>query len=703
MKAIDRPLTHVIHGNHQFVIPVFQRDYSWTTEQCCELWRSVLVASESQFFLGSIVYITSGTIGPGFGSWLVIDGQQRLTTLTLLLIALRDSINESNWQGKAESPTVERINAYYLKNVFENGGRQYKLALRRADDSTLKALVDAEKLDDLDEFGENRSEKILEAYYYFKDLMKSDECDFDKIYRGIGRLKIVDVTLERNVDNPHLVFESMNSTGVDLSQSDLVRNFLLMRIDESEQTALYQKYWAKIDKYFRDSRDGFDLFLRDFIALKTKSSQPIRFDQIYNKFKDFWHTKATSGSDSELSQMKETARTYASFLGTEPMQRPWLAAAMSSMRSLGTTQGVLVMQLYKCHINEDNNLDQNQFVNAIRLIESYILRRAVLGLRSTSYWTLFTRIAHELDPADVYSSLMVGFAGLPSSYSFPSNEEFKRALQENDLYHYRICRHVLNGIENFEQKEISPTNDYSIEHIMPQSIQGVEDWQKMLGKDWEQIHKTWLHRLGNLTLTAYNSKYSNLPFETKKNISGGFNESAVRLNQFIRQQDCWTQKEMEERGRVLAQRALEIWPALNDSEETRKVKLNKLLDQSKIKTVADLKMSDRVRVIVDTTLREIRNVSELIEIVEHKTLNLYTFSAECFVELIPHESSLRLALPLTYSEIDKPAELSLHDASHWVFVKFRNHREHNLLVDIWHEQQVQKVLPLVRQALEQSN
>ncbi|MXW07756.1 MAG: DUF262 domain-containing protein [Gammaproteobacteria bacterium] len=239
MKAIDRPLTQLINNNQQFIIPVFQRDYSWSTAQCDDLWKSILTASESQSFLGSIVYISAGG-GAGFGKWLVIDGQQRLTTLTLLLIALRDAIEERNWTGSDESPNVDRIDAYYLKNVFENGDRRYKLALRRADNSTLKTLTDGENIDELDDNGSNHSPRILENYQHFKNLLESDDCDFDVIYRGIGRLNIVDVTLERSVDNPHLVFESMNSTGVDLSQSDLVRNFLLMRIDESEQAELYE-------------------------------------------------------------------------------------------------------------------------------------------------------------------------------------------------------------------------------------------------------------------------------------------------------------------------------------------------------------------------------------------------------------------------------------------------------------------------------
>ena len=705
MKAIDRPLTQLINNNQQFIIPVFQRDYSWTTVQCDDLWKSVLLANESQSFLGSIVYISAGG-GAGFGKWLVVDGQQRLTTLTLLLIALRDTIKERNWSGSDESPNGEKIDAYYLKNVFESHDRKYKLALRRADHHTLMTLVDGESIEEVDENQSSHSQRILENYQHFKNILETDGCDFDVIYRGIGQLKIVDVTLERNIDNPHLVFESMNSTGVDLSQSDLVRNFLLMRIDESEQAELYEKYWSKIDEYFRASDAGFDYFLRDYVALQTKSNQPFRLDQIYTRFKDYWHTRDShSTTEDELINMKRVARTYASFIGTKKIKRDWLAPAMRSMRSLGTTQGVLVMQLYECHIDENKSLDQKQFVDAIRLIESYILRRAVMGLRTTAYWTLFTRMAFEIDPNDSFDSLLVAFATLPHSYSFPSNDEFDRALRDNNMFYYRICRHVLDGLENYGQREKSPTHEYSIEHIMPQSIKGSKEWQSMLGEDWETVHETWLHKLGNLTLTAYNSRLSNSPFEVKKTTDGGFDSSAVRLNQFVRSQDKWTEKQIAERSAELCRRAIEIWPPLNISDEQlRDAKRAKLLVRAEKRTWDDLEMPDWIRELLHSTLREVRELTETIEVVENKAGSLFTNWPDSFLELIPYKSYLRLTLPLTYSEIEKPQDLRIYDASRWRFVKSTNHRgEHNVLVDIWSTLHIQLVMPLIRNALEEVN
>lgn len=700
MKAINRRFTEIINGNRQFIIPVFQRDYSWTTEQCGEMWKAILSASEGDedggHFLGSIVYVATDAVGAAFQSWLVIDGQQRLATLTLLLTALRDCIADSCWSGDDDSPTTERIDAYFLKNVLESGHRSYKLLLRRADDATLKALVDGGDLSDL---GHEASEPIRDAYDYFLDLLKTPGSDFDKVYRGIGRLNIVEVTLERRIDNPQLVFESMNSTGVDLSQSDLVRNYLLMGLDESEQTRLYDRYWSKIESFFRASRDAFDWFLRDYIALQTKSNQQTRLDRIYDAFKDFWRPGGDTPLDAMLEDMSRVSRTYASFLGIAPMERPWLADSMGNMRSLNTTQGLVIMRLYDCH--QRGLLSKDEFVRAIRLIESYLLRRAVLGLQTRAYWTLFARVAHEIDSDNALNSLQVALARLRDNNRFPTDVEFSRALREIDLYELRICKHVLDGIENADQKEPSPVHKYSIEHILPQNIDDVPEWQKMLGDEWRDVHDMWLHRLGNLTLTAYNATYSNRPFQTKKEVTGGFRQSAIRLNQYVREHEQWAQVEIQERGDLLAKRALEIWPYHSVNEaHIQAADVQDLQNRAAQRSVDDLEVASDVHTLLSAMLERVRELGEVIEVIEHKSVCFYC--PGFFAELLPMGSRLRVLLPLDFNEAENPAGISIEDASTWRFVPNRMHGECNLLVDITQRQQVAEVIPMMRQALDQS-
>lgn len=699
MKAVNRRFTDIVNGNGQFIIPVFQRDFTWTREQCEQLWRDLARASggscDDTHFMGSIVYI-GADLSRAFQSWLLIDGQQRLTTLTLLMIALRDHIRETSWTGGDDGPTAEKIDDYYLVNRHESGQMHYKLVLRRRDNDTLRALIAGR---DLSELESECSELLIEAYEYFRSVLRDSSCNPENVYRGIARLNIVDVTLDRGIDNPQLVFESMNSTGIDLRQSDLVRNFLLMGLDEAEQTRLYDENWSRIESFFRTSENAMDWFLRDYMALKQGLTQQIRLDRVYREFKTFRNRDGGASLEDLLVDMARVARTYASFLGTAPMVRPWLAEAMRHMRSLNTTQGLLIMQLYECH--ERGSLSQDEFVRAVELIESYLLRRAVLGLETRGYWSVFARIAHDLDPDSAFESLQVELARLRGNSRFPSDEEFRKGLKEHDLYGLRVCKHILDRLENTGFHEPSPVQDYSIEHIMPQEIRGARQWQEMLGPSWAECHETHLHRLGNLTLTAYNSTYSNRPFEEKKSVEGGFRQSAVRLNEDVRDQPRWTDREMEARGERLASRALEIWRHHDaDAQSIQAADVRELRRRAERKDASELEMNDAVRQLLDGIRGSIRGFAEVIEVIERKSVCCY--GPEFFVELMPMRQSVRIILPLEFSEVEKPDGLAVHDASSWKFVPNRVHTDCDLLVDVSEMEGIPAVTSLIRRALDQS-
>lgn len=647
--------------------------------------------------MGSIVYIEDERSNASFHIYLLIDGQQRLTTLTALMIALRDHIQATNWSGSDDGPTIEKVDAYYLKNVHETGQRQYKLMLRRRDKATLQALIDGRNPS---EFGEKYSELLVEAYEFFRAALRERDSDPEDVYQGVARLSLVDVTLVRNIDNPQLVFESMNSTGIDLRQSDLVRNYLLMGLDESEQTRLYNEYWSRIESFFRTSANAFDGFLRDYMALEKGLTQQIRMDRIYSEFKSFRNRDGERSLEHLLADMTRVARTYASFLGIAPMLRPWLADAMSHMRSLNTTQGLLIMRLYDCH--EKDLLSQDEFVRAVELIESYLLRRAVLGLQTRGYWSVFARIAHDLNQESVFESLQVALALLRGNNRFPSNEEFKRELQERDLYSLRVCKHILDRLENAGHQEPSPVRNYSIEHIMPQEIMAVAEWQEMLGENFSEDHAVWLHRLGNLTLTAYNSTYSNRPFDEKKAIDGGFRQSAVRLNEDVKEAQRWTPSEIRARGERLAARALEIWPHHEaDAESIQAAYIRTLRKRASSRKASELEMGDAVRRVLDGIRSSVRDLVDVIEVIEgRKSVCLY--GPDFFAELIPMSYYVRVILPLDFSEVEIPEELTVYDASTWKFVPNRVHTDNDLIADIHNEAEITAVIPMMRQALDQS-
>jgi uncharacterized protein with ParB-like and HNH nuclease domain/predicted transport protein len=699
MKAIDFPFTKIINGTTHFVIPVFQRDYTWDAEtQCAQLWRDVLRASrtsgERGHFLGSIVYIATGDSLAGFTRWMLIDGQQRLTTLTLLLAALRDHISETKWSGGENDPTPKRIDAYFLKNVQEEGDREQKLVLRRHDQATLRAIVDGK------EPPHEASDHIRDNYNYFREQLSAiDPAD---VYRGIARLLIVDVALDRQTDDPQLIFESLNSTGVDLSQADLIRNFILMRLPDKEQTELYETYWSKIEALFLGSEWTFDAFARDYVALKTEASKQEKAGEIYYAFRDFFPTltEKSGGLDKALADMMRHARHYAAFsIGRDVSGER--GRLLAEIRRHVDVPAILVMRLLECR-DHLNVLSEKDFLEALRLIESYTVRRAICGYQTRSYWQIFANLAYGIGEQHPLNDLKVALARQHENYRFPSDAEFERTLKEGDLYGLRICRHLLEGLENYDTKEPTDTAGYSIEHIMPQNERLRRGWREMLGENWKDIQKTWVHRLGNLTLTGYNSTYSDKDFAEKKTVDGGFSDSSVRLNKYVREQTVWTPREMSVRMDALAKRSLEVWPPLvveqsliAAADQLEKRKLAARRDVTKIKmTAAARGLFEELRT------RVLALDSEILELAEPNSISFH--GPAFFLEILPRRHKLTLLLALDFNEVvDDPLGLA-KDATEKKFFVHASY-EGGVSMSIWDVEAIQGALPLIRQAHAVSN
>ncbi len=569
MQAANTTIGSLLNGNKQFIIPVFQRDYTWSRRNWRQLWDDILRAGSDSagrgHFVGSIVHVPDIAFAAS-PSYLVIDGQQRLTTLTILFTAFRDHITDNPPPNDNGVPTPEQVDLLCVRNTAVQGDLRYKLALRHSDRDTLWAIADGKPLDNL--IG-NKSDLIENAYKYFREMLNSTDVDLASIYQGAAGLRIVEISLDPDLDEPQAVFESMNSTGVSLAPSDLVRNYLLMGLPESEQTRLYEGYWLNIETMYRGS-DGktdtgaLDQFLSDYIPLKLQANRRPQVNQVYNEFKAFKNRQDPEITvETLLDDMRRFAGYYAAFTGRKPMPTARLSATVRNVRSRGISSALLVMRLYELY--ENGALTETNFVRSLKYIECYLFRRAILGFGTyaSSYWSIFTRIAHALTGEDSPWSMIQGRLASQGQYywpwRFPNDDEFRQALQEYELYWNRgPCKELLDRLENEGQREPSPVSEYTIEHIMPQGL--TDEWRCMLGENADSVHGQWLPRLGNLTLTAHNPEMSNHPFEQKKTRKGGFNGSAVRLNQYVRKQSEWTAEQMEERGRILAERALEIWP-----------------------------------------------------------------------------------------------------------------------------------------------
>jgi predicted transport protein len=355
------------------------------------------------------------------------------------------------------------------------------------------------------------------------------------------------------------------------------------------------------------------------------------------------------------------------------------------------------MRLFECY-DQLGTLSADQFAEAISLIDSYVFRRAICGEQTRGYWQVFANLAYKIDPQRPLESLIVGLARQRDNYRFPDDSEFFRALEEDDIYGKRVCFDLLDRLENYGSKELTDTSNYTIEHIMPRNENLDVEWRKMLGDNWRDVQRQWLHRLGNLTLTGYNSTYSDRPFAEKKTISSGFAESSVRLNRFVREQSVWTPTEMEKRGKQLANRALSIWPTLvvnkalvDAAEEAEMRSLAKQQDTGKVP------MSGAARSLFELLRAKVLEMDgDVIELAERKSVSYHgpTF----FLEVLPGKNRITLLLALDFNEIDDPSGVAKDASEHKFFVNAAY--EGGAYFSIWEPEDIETALPMVRQARE---
>lgn len=680
----------------QFIIPVFQREYRWTEENCVLLWKDILrVGSDltlPEHFVGSVVYIAAEDNAAGFTRWLLIDGQQRITTLTLLLTALRDHIRETGWVPEEEGPTWKRIDSYFLRNTEEEGARELKLHLRKYDNATLNALITG------NDKPAAPSVNVIENYELFRDLLR--DADPDVVYKGINRLVLVDVTLQRGRDDPQLIFESLNSTGVDLSTSDLIRNFILMSLDEKVQTRLHTNYWSKIDDLFRDNDRVFANFIRDYLALQTRSAKLERADRVYAAFRTSF---AWTGRDPErleplLEDLLRRAKQYTAFaIGGSGDN---LSRFFVHLRHLGDVPAILIMRLLEAYEFSkqlpEPRFSEVELLESIRLIESYMLRRAVTGGQNKGYSLEFAKVAYRIDDQNPLASLRAALARMPTAYVFPNDEEFFRALTEGDLYKKRVCFHVLDALENRDLQEQVNTAGLSIEHIMPQNDRLHESWRRMLGENWKAVQQTWLHRLGNLTLTGYNSTYSDRPFDEKQTIDNGFGDTPIRLSIDLRNLTAWTEEEMRARGERLAARALKIWPPLNaDVNLIRDMERRELKARAASLSLDKVNITEEAKALFAALRCRIRtDLPDVIEMPDEKSVSYY--NPDFFLEVIPRKRGLSLLIAIDYNEVEDAHE-EVRDTANYSFVTNASHQG-GVLINLRVQDQLEQAMRVITQA-----
>ena len=652
MKATEANFLGFLKRSPQFVIPIYQRTYSWTERECGQLWEDILRTGGSDaipaHFTGSIVYIEKGLYQvTSQSSLLVIDGQQRLTTVMLILEALGRHVGDGE---PVDGFSAKKLRSYYLLNPLEEGERGFKLLLTQTDKQSLLALMQQKP-----EPTES-SLRISQNFAFFQEQVRSLEATgLALLCKGLAKLTIVDIALSRDQDNPQLIFESMNSTGRELSQADLIRNFILMGLEPTHQTRLYEEHWRPMEIAFGQEAYGthFDGFMRHYLTFKTGEIPNVR--AVYEAFKG--HARSPEVAAAGVDALVADVHTYAGYYCAMALDKEddiELASAFRDLRELKVDVAFpFLLELYDDYVQ--GRIPKEDFVQAVRLVEAYVFRRAVCAIPTNSLNKTFASFGRALRKDRYIQSIQAHLLTLPSYRRFPGNEEFRRELSARDLYNFPRRSYWLRRLENQGRKERVPVVEYTIEHIMPQNENLSAAWREALGPEWKQVHERWLHTLGNLTLTGYNSEYSDRPFCEKRDMQGGFKESPLRLNERLGALDTWNEDTIQERAEQLAAKAVHVWtpPAL-PAEVLAALR-------AKTQSAAGYTLDDHPHLAPNSPMRLVfetfrKAVLALDFCISEEVLKLYVaYKAETnFVDVVPQKNRLRLSLNLKYHELHDP-------------------------------------------------
>lgn len=554
MQGNSKPLLKFMEGSDKrFVIPVYQRNYDWKRENCEQLLNDLLdVIKEGRpsHFFGSIVASTEGD------DYIIIDGQQRLTTVSLLLLALMNLIGEGK-VGYASPQLEARIREDYLIDKWQPDERKIKLKPVKKDMEAFDSLF-SPAADPVP--GSN----VTQNYLFFRDAIQASGVLADDLFDAVKKLVVIDITLEGG-DDPQLIFESLNSTGLDLSEADKIRNYVLMGLDQRSQERLYEEYWNRIEEL-----TGYQVseFVRQYLTLKLGRWPNV--DSVYRTFKRY-APHARADAEPLLADLLVHARFYSQIVNASVGARP----IDSVLRRLALLEMTVVNPFLFALLGRlrEGRVSEGDACRVLRAIESYLFRRLVCEVPTNALNKVFATLNNDAlkvsgDESDYADAVVYVLERKSAAGRFPDDQEFEGCVRTRDFYNMRPKNraYCFNRLENGDSLEtlnvpelmLAKDHGLSVEHIMPQTL--TEAWKKDLGEDYEQIHLTWKNRIANLTLTAYNPQYGNRPFREKLTMKDGFRDSPLPLNRWIAQQEKWTLEELEARSDAMAERFVELWP-----------------------------------------------------------------------------------------------------------------------------------------------
>lgn len=562
MKANETKVDKFLATNETtFAIPVYQRNYDWALFQCKQLLHDIIETGKNDktnaHFIGSIVYVHDGVYtASGLTELTIIDGQQRLTTITLIYIALYRLAKELDKQM-----LVNRIQKTYLINEFAPEEEKLKLKPTENNKEALRFILNSTEGEEFKGYS-----KIIENFDYFRSAINAE--NFEVIQRGLSKLIFVDIALDRQKDNPQRIFESLNSTGLELSQADLIRNYILMGLTRANQDRIYKSYWEVIEKNAKDetlNKTRVSEFIRDYLTLKNKEI-PNKGD-VYAKFKEKYPTSTINELEPVLTELKSLVKYYNKL--TNPKNEPdkLIRIQLEYINRLEINVAFpFLMKVYEDFSN--NIIDKVTFLSVLSTVQSFTFRRFILGLPTNALNKIFMGLYDKVEPNNYLFSIQKSLLQRSGVQRFPRNTETINALKEKDVYNIKPKNrtYLLERLENFQNNEpvaIEGNSDITIEHIFPQNPD--PKWKIELGADeYNLIKENYLNTIGNLTLSGNNGKLSNKPFLDKKimNVDGkeqGYTFSRLWLNRDLKEKIKWDKVEIEERANTISERFIKIW------------------------------------------------------------------------------------------------------------------------------------------------
>jgi len=545
---VTNPFLHsFLEGSSKsFVIPVYQRDYAWTRNNCQKLWDDLVemkIKNRPNHFLGTLV-----TISSGYDEYTVIDGQQRLTTSSLLLLALHNFLKDKGIKNEDENILSQQVLDYLINKYSTDKEQKIRLKPNKQDKEYFNSLFEDKK-------SELVNSNIINNYNFFYEKISSGIISPREVFEMFKKIKVVSIYLLRGQDDPQLIFESLNSTGVDLNAGDLIRNYILMDFEPSKQENLYKNYWVKIENNTGDTAE----FVRNYLTYKTKLF--IKRDNVYDTFKKFSNDSFDKNKELILEDLLYFSLLFSYLVQINSHPNQIINNQFSKFRKFEFT----VAQPYLLDLLNDLEkeiVNTQTVIDVTAIIESYAFRKLIVDNTTQGLNRFFTTLAKEIkkeinwqhDYSNILNYILLERRG-PSR--FPSDTEFESSLLNKEIYLLKSknTNYLLESLENYNSAYPINLEELTIEHIMPQKLNEV--WKNRLGINFEEIHKKYLHTLGNLSLTSRNSQLSNNSFEEKQKID--FQNSRLKLNLNLEGLENWNEESIILRAKNLAREAIKIW------------------------------------------------------------------------------------------------------------------------------------------------